>query len=466
MERMQCQDFEQWRRTARSLILQNKSPDEVFLSEARDDLFSLGAAAAEPVSDNGASFSIPRAFLKLAQTIRWHRDPDRWQLLYKLLWELRKNPRFLEIATDANVHRAEILVKQIRRDMHKMTAFVRFQKFKAPGGDDCYLAWYEPDHLILEPTLPFFVKRFGSMTWMILTPEAGAAWNQQTLSKIAGPIKKPERLDDEMESLWRTYYGNIFNPARIKIGAMKKEMPVRFWKNLPEAQDIPELLQAAPARVKAMIELGREMGLEKKLAPLPEEKTLPALSAAVQKCEACNLCQSGRPAVFGEGSPNSRFVLVGEQPGDQEDLQGRPFVGPAGQLLREILDEINAPINEIYFTNAVKHFRFEQRGGRRLHKNPGVEHIKACRSWIGAELQVLAPERVLCLGGSAAQSVLGYATPVMRARVEPAKPSPLGPQQCFVTLHPSAVLRMTDPASSEEYRKLLRQDLQAFFVAR
>ena len=464
---LQCRDFEDWRVQARGLLFQKVSPDKVFWRGASGDLFSqfISDSVVAPPKSESVDFVCPKEFITLAQAVALHRDSNRWHVLYGILWALiNENKKFLEDESHPLVHQARIYFKQVRRDMHKMTAFVRFEKFIAPNEEECFLAWYEPDHFIVKATAPFFKKRFGSMNWIILTPEVGAAWNQKKLEFIEGPIPKPESINDEMKTLWRTYYSHIFNPARVKVKMMKTEMPVRFWKNLPEAQDIARLLHEAPARAKAMVAAAQHLSVKLQTAPIPEEKTLPALQEALKNCKACDLCESQRPAVFSEGDHESPFVLVGEQPGDLEDKLGKPFVGPAGQLLKTLLREIGAPLEKIYFTNAVKHFRFVNDGKFRIHKSPHARHIKACRDWVGEELKIVKATRVLCLGATAAQSILGFSTPVLTARKEGAKPSPLGQFPCFVTLHPSALLRATSPSLASDYRKMLKEDLRKFFL--
>src|SRR3989441_1786034 len=175
---------------------------------------------------------------------------------------------------------------------------------------------------------------------------------------------------------------------------------------------------------------------------VPRTTNLDKLRAAVQKCTGCDLYKNATQAVFGEGPSNGHVMLVGEQPGDQEDRQGKPFVGPAGALLDKALEDAGIPRDDVYVTNAVKHFKWEPRGKRRIHKKPRISEIKACRPWLEAELRAVEPAVVVCLGATAAQAVLGPQFKLMqnRGRVQT---SPLA-ERVGATIHPAAVLRASD----------------------
>jgi uracil-DNA glycosylase family protein len=178
-------------------------------------------------------------------------------------------------------------------------------------------------------------------------------------------------------------------------------------------------------------------------APLiPERPTLKKLKEAAAGCTACPLHETGTQTVFGEGLTKAEIILVGEQPGDQEDLAGKPFVGPAGRLLDKALEEAGIDRKLAYVTNTVKHFRFEQRGKRRIHQRPGSEHIKACRPWLDAELDLIKPRVLVCLGAVAAQALLGSKVRVTKDRGKPLE-SDLAPV-VLVTIHPSSILRERD----------------------
>ena len=184
-------------------------------------------------------------------------------------------------------------------------------------------------------------------------------------------------------------------------------------------------------------------------APLvPPQPTIPSLREAAAGCKACDLWMRGTQTVFGEGGSHVRVMLVGEQPGDQEDLQGRPFVGPAGKLLDKVLEQTGIDRNETYVTNAVKHFKWEPRGKRRIHKKPNSIEITACKPWIEAEIEVLQPQVIVCMGATAAQALLGRDFRVSTQRGQLVK-SDLAPY-VIATVHPSSLLRAPD----EETRRI------------
>ena len=185
----------------------------------------------------------------------------------------------------------------------------------------------------------------------------------------------------------------------------------------------------------------------------PRAKSLDELKAAAAGCEGCELYQNATQTVFGRGAAHAKIVFVGEQPGDVEDQQGLPFVGPAGRLLREAVDEAGIDPATVYITNAVKHFRFEMRGKRRIHQNPGPAHITACRPWLVAEFALLKPEIVVVLGATAAKALLGPDFRVTRSRgvllpwpasAQHPEDFPVAEIQALATIHPSAVLRADD----------------------
>jgi uracil-DNA glycosylase family protein len=181
--------------------------------------------------------------------------------------------------------------------------------------------------------------------------------------------------------------------------------------------------------------------------PVPEKPTLTNLREAVQTCRACELHRGTTQAVFGEGLARSEVMFVGEQPGDREDREGHPFVGPAGRMLDRALEEAGIDRALAYVTNTVKHFRYEERGKRRIHQRPGSEHIRACRPWLDAELATVRPRVLVCLGAVAAQALLGSAIRVTKDRGRPLE-SDLAPV-VLVTIHPSAILRERDEAARE-----------------
>ena len=176
------------------------------------------------------------------------------------------------------------------------------------------------------------------------------------------------------------------------------------------------------------------------VAEPPHTHSLTTLRSAAASCRACPLWRLGTQTVFGEGGEHAALLVVGEQPGDREDLEGHPFVGPAGRLLDKALDATGVPRKEVYITNAVKHFKWEPRGKRRLHKTPAQREIEACLPWLEAELSSIDPRVILCLGATAARAVMGGKVRVTEARGQPLH-SPLG-KEVVITIHPAYILRL------------------------
>lgn len=187
---------------------------------------------------------------------------------------------------------------------------------------------------------------------------------------------------------------------------------------------------------------------------------LAELRAAAEGCTRCDLYRHATRTVFGEGDPTARLVLIGEQPGDREDVEGRPFVGPAGHVLDRALEAAGIERRQVYLTNAVKHFKWRRQGKVRLHQKPNAEEIRACAGWWRAELDAIAPDLVVLLGATAAQAALGPKVRVTRDRGVVIPAGDPFPHDALVTMHPSAVLRMRDPARAEAFAGLVR-DLEA-----
>ena len=190
---------------------------------------------------------------------------------------------------------------------------------------------------------------------------------------------------------------------------------------------------------------------------IPERPSLKSLTEAAAGCRGCGLFRNATQTVFGEGSPTAEVMFIGEQPGDQEDRRGHPFVGPAGRELDRALEEAGIDRSHVYITNVVKHFKFERRGKRRIHKKPSAEEIRACRPWLEAEVQVLKPTVIVALGATAAQALLGRQFRITKQRGE-FFPSDLGPE-VTATIHPSAILRAPEDVDREEQRRLFVRDL-------
>lgn len=424
-------------------------------------------AVAPPAATDRPRPRVPKQFVPLARATACHRSEDRWALLYRLLWRLTHGERHLLTRVgDPDVARVNRYAKAVRRDVHKMKAFVRFRTVAEPGfGEPRYVAWFEPEHEIVEYVAGFFQRRFANMRWSILTPDrcahwegGGAVWFSPGTDKRAAPE------GDVTEDAWRVYYRSIFNPARIKSRAMMSEMPAKYWKNLPEASLIPRLLAGADRDVAAM-EAAHRAHDTLHCGPTPETPettlarraeaaalgSLEQLALRAASCRRCGLCGPATQTVCGEGPADARIMLVGEQPGDAEDLAGRPFVGPAGQLLDAALADAGLDRRALYLTNAVKHFKFTPKGKTRLHAQPNYEEVRACRPWLEAEMERVAPEIVVALGATAATSLLERRVSVTRDR---GKRIDWHGRCLTLTVHPAFILRSRE-RRDDEYRRFV-----------
>lgn len=446
--------WEPFRARALALLAEGVEPTRVAWEEAGAAQAALplfGAAAPAPLlAPRGRPPQVPRAFVERAQAAAHHRDPVRLPLLYRLLWRITHGERnVISDPLDDDARQLAALERQVRRDVHKMHAFVRFMRTQDESGEH-WIAWHRPDHRIVTLAAPFFARRFPAMRWTILTPDASASWDGAELRYGPGAPRAAAPDGDELEALWRTYYRSTFNPARLNLRAMKAELPVRHWATLPEAREIVQLAQSAPDRVRGMVERMR--------APVPEGADLVTLGAAASGCSACPLHGPATQTVFGEGPADAALVLVGEQPGDEEDRAGRPFVGPAGRVLDEAIAAAGLERSALYLTNAVKHFKFEERGKRRLHQRPGAEEVRICSAWLHAELGAIRPQAVVALGLTAARALLGPG-----ARLQELQGRVLegpGGAQVIATWHPAAILRAPDETSAARMRAALVEALR------
>lgn len=446
----------EWRGHARALIRDRIAPEQVIWTtadEAQPGLFAAASAARASAPPDGPHFSVPRGFVVQADHAVLHSDPRRFPVLYRLLWRMQGAPGLLGDHADADVRQLHEWARAVRRDMHKMRAFVRFREVEDPAGQPRYVAWFEPSHHILRANAAFFVNRFHTMAWSILTPAGSLHWDGQTLQE--GPPARSEDAPDgdPVEQLWRQYYTSIFNPARLKVGAMLKEMPRRYWRNLPEAALIPALIAGAQAREAAMVDLGKDR------FAIARPASLAALADGIATCRRCAIGCNGTRAVPGSGPANAAIMILGEQPGDSEEAAGRPFVGPAGTLLRQALADAGFAIGQAWVSNAVKHFKFERSGKRRLHHTPTAKEIDLCRWWVDSERLLIRPRLVLALGASAARSLFGKTVSVQHLR---AAPQTLADGTvAFVTVHPSYLLRLGESARASEMARF-ESDLRVF----
>ena len=506
--------FDQFRQRARALLAAGVPPGAAqgtwggCVDGARRgaaDLFAADSSVTVHPSavGGGSSPAVPRSFIALARRVVLHSAPGRFDALYALLWRLVHEPGLRHDPLDVDLLRLRQMARAVQRDAYKMRAFVRFRPVQDHGATDVtepaqdvtlHVAWFEPEHDVLEAVAPWFARRFAGMRWAILTPRRSVRWSpgHQRLHFGHGAERAQAPAADAGEALWLTYYRHIFNPARLNLPLMRQHMPRKYWANLPEAAAIADLAAEANERTAGMLaqaahqpdgatSLQNQELLapdEQALAPVftpetravaatikatpitfvarpppPAPATLGGLHATVQACAACPLSACATQAVNGAGPLRARLMLVGEQPGDQEDLAGRPFVGPAGQLLNQALAQAGLDRGELFLTNAVRHFKHELRGKRRIHKTPGQREAAACRPWLLQEIELVQPIALLALGAIAARALLGPGVTLAEARGR-WWPGP-GGRPVLVTWHPAALLRLPPERKRDGWRQWL-----------
>lgn len=456
-------DFEGWRSAARALVAMGIPPGRVawYVEGAN----APGLFDEQPLAVDGAAPALPvaRDLVRLLRTALLHSDPGRFALGYRLLWRSRSEPRLHLDAADPDMMALNALAKAVRRDIHKMHAFVRFRKTGVADGRECFAAWFEPQHHITRAVAGFFRNRFAGMNWLIVTPQASIAWNGVRLSEGPGGCRDDVPDDDEIEAEWRAYYASIFNPARLKVRAMKREMPVRYWRNLPEAALIGDLVEASERRVAEMIaqadsrlplfEQGpaHDPGLAERQFP-----SLDALYAALRRDDVPPSAGFSETIVVGEGPVGAPVMLVGEQPGDVEDEQERPFVGPAGQMLDRCLAEAGGDRSRLFLTNAVKRFKFSPRGKRRIHQTPTAGDVAHYRWWLEREIALVNPALVVSLGATALLALTARRHKLAAVR---GTPTAWQGRTLLATVHPSFLLRLPDEQAKTIERAKFVTDL-------
>jgi uracil-DNA glycosylase len=459
--------WEAWRDAARACLAAGLPPGEVLWTydDGPADLFSGSA----PPPAAGHAGSVPRSFIELAETVVWHRDAERFARLYALLWRVRQAPVLMNDRGDPELSTLRAMEKSVRRCQHKMKAFVRFRDIgPRDAARRSFAAWFEPLHHTLEPTAPFFAARFADMDWQIVTPELTAVFQAGSLTFAPGQARPP-LPDDATEELWAEYFRSIFNPARLKVKAMQSEMPKRYWANMPEARAIPALIAGAEDRARAMREAAptapplRAIRLAERRPTVigtgHEPKGMGKLKDEAAACTRCPLYKDATQVVMGEGPHDAELMFVGEQPGDKEDLAGRPFVGPAGQLLDEACEAAGIDRRVVFVTNAVKHFKYSMRGKRRLHQRPNSGEVSACKWWLETERSLVKPRLIVALGATAAESLTGTGKGILSRRGRLEETSDGAP--IFLTIHPSYLLRLRDAAAKAAETERFQAELRA-----
>jgi probable DNA metabolism protein len=412
--------FAEWREAARELLASSVPPEAVAWS-APGGVLSSGAPQRAPPAHNAAmpltepqpAPHLPRSLMDMLQAAGCCRVSDRWAFLYRLVWRWQQGEHDVQSAADADGARLHAMVKAVHREEHDMHANLRFRERPEGSGPPRFVAWFEPAHDVLPQVAQHFVSRMGKVSWMIATPEACVLWDGATLHNCGPLMDSAAGLDDAGQASWLAYYRSIFHPARV---------------------DAP-LLFAGKRGATIPIAAAAEQ-------PGPDQPS------SLDQCRRCDLWQHATQAVGGEGPRRARIMLVGEQPGDQEDLAGKPFVGPAGKLLDRACAQAGVDRRTLYLTNAVKHFKWEPRGKRRLHKTPAQREIDACSYWLDKELAAVQPDVIVALGTTALKALLGTSHVTLKDTLG----QPIRHQGRWVVTiyHPSYVLRVPDKAAKEQ----------------
>jgi len=367
--------------------------------------------------------------VQLAGLVVQAREAARFDLLYRLIWRAQAGALALDDRTDAELARARGLALAVRAEGHRLRAQLRYLAIEGR-----YVGWFEPIHHVLEGAAPLLARRFPDVAVSVLTPGASAHWDASGLR--FGPAAETAAVPNDagLEAYWRGYGAEMLAASRPETSIPEAEPLVEDpWP--PDRAPLGPVVMAA-AGDSGVAQAAREAA----------------------ECRRCPLYGPATQTVFGEGPAGARMVFVGEQPGDQEDVVGRPFVGPAGQMLDRALVEAGIDRRSVYVTNAVKHFKFTPRGKRRIHQTPDAEEVRACAFWLDVERVRLRPELIVLLGGTAARAVLGRAVTIGRERGRPIRLSET--ETAFVTVHPSFLLRVPDEeAKRREYRAFV-EDLR------
>ncbi|MDR3534195.1 MAG: UdgX family uracil-DNA binding protein, partial [Rhodopila sp.] len=353
-------DWDGWRQATRALILAGIEPAEL--------TWSVGSEATAFPEASG-TFHVPRALVSLASLAIQARDPERFGLLYTLVWRVNAGEKLLEDDTDPDLSLVRRMALAVRADAHRMRTNIRFLPVPEDDGTR-YLGWFEPAHFVLAANAQLIVRRFPDLALSIVTPDAAAHWDGSTL--LFGSGLRHAQDDEALQAWWEAHGPLLLEQAEADV-------------SVPEAEAVDEAPRPPDRPALGPVVL--------------HTKPDPALLKAAKDASSCHRCPLYEPAtqtVFGEGPADASVMFIGEQPGDQEDTIGRPFVGPAGQIMDRAMEEAGIDRRTVYVTNAVKHFKFTPRGRRRIHQTPEVPEIQACTFWLDVERVHVRP-RLLVL---------------------------------------------------------------------
>ncbi len=406
--------FASWRTKARALLVAGVPPAGTFWCDGEgesSDLFPELLLDESAKSESIAPLQIPRSFLELAEAVACHRDSSRWGILYRIVWRLTRGGErdLVERATDSDMDRANAFAREVHRDCQKMRAFVKFRKVgeNHETRREQFLAWFEPVHDIVKYNAPFFKKRYPGMDWTIETPGESVHWDGVKLAFSEG-VEKRDRSGDL----------NLRGQGRVDDVALVSEA-------------------------------------------VAESGSLKDVAEAAASCREFSLWEEASRTVFGCGNESAAMMLIGDQPDDASDSSGTPFVGPSGELLDDLLDEAGLKRDELYLTNAVKHFKWKAGGKRRLREELDAHEMVACRPSLLREIAKVNPQVVVTVGRSAAHAVIGsnFKITTERGLVEGGNQIDFqGP--IVATIHPSFLLQLEDGSERERHTRKMIEELR------
>lgn len=444
-------DFQGWRNATRRLISDQISPDSIqWHIQPPKDLFTRPyTESTSDKNENLPAFKITRRVFELCQTVIQANEPERFDLLYRwiTLCQNHADP-FNDKTHHALIHRIERLVQAVQAETSRLRDLLRFHK---QSDRSELIAFFEPTHYVIEANSDFFQRLQADQSWLLITPYRSLKVNGQ--QKIFGPGFSSNPLKNHDADQWNDFLNDFF----------PKDQPLQkqyYWQELPQAA-LPK--DEVLSQTQSITPLASS---EEAITSVPTilknvDFSMIKLAQTAAECQRCALWKPATQTVFGEGCAKSRLMLVGEQPGDQEDRFGRPFVGPAGQVMNHAIAHAGFERQDVYTTNAVKHFKFTPRGQRRIHQSPNPKEIAACSFWLEAEREIVKPTVLLMLGASAARSILGRPVTISRERSQfiPLNNDTIG----MITVHPSYLLRLPDRESKKrEYWRFVEDLKKAY----
>ncbi|CAE6891506.1 UdgX family uracil-DNA binding protein [Paraburkholderia domus] len=427
--------FTAWRRAARALLRQGVEPSQIEWVESGDEREAPGTAGIASVATPGApdtesdpattgasgigttalaAPAIPRELLSWLKTAACFRAPDRWALLYRILWRWTHGERHVLDLNDADGALLDQRIRAVEHETEDLLTLTLFRRRDPSMGPPEFVGWYEPHHDLLERAAARFAERMGDSTWMLATPYGAVLWNGMLL-RIGRPAAEerehaahalPESTmtgeaitSTPTEALWLAYYASAFN-------AQPSPVPLRYWRMPPAGPPLPARLARERSRLGAQS------------APVTVPPTPPveysAMTPPLQEptgplgtCRRCALWRNAKHAVAGAGAAHAAIMVVGEQPGEYENQHGEPFTGPAGQLLDAVLARAGLTREALYLTYAVKHYKWETLDQQRVHRTPAPREVEACQYWLEKELTRIAPRVVVTLGATALKALTG-----------------------------------------------------------